>query len=113
MEVMQGQQLLGDINNTLDMASEEGLPQATVEDIIKHMQETGIKSPQKAYKDLFETEWLEHQSKKLAEIKRPKGISTITESTAGGKYPIPAKVTKDNLEQVVNDFVNSRMKGQE
>ena len=102
MELMQGQQLLQDINGVIDTNTEEGLPETTPEDIIKHMQESGIRNPQKAYQDMFEKEWLAKQTEKLAEIKS-KGMPTISQSTAGAKQPAPVKITTANLEQMVMD----------
>lgn len=102
MELLQGQQLLSDINNVIDSNTSEGLPDATPEDIIKHMQESGIRNPQKAYQDMFEKEWLESQTEKLAKIKS-NGMPTISSSSAGSKQPPAVKITTANLEQMVMD----------
>ncbi len=100
MEVIQGQQLLNDINNVIDTNVGEGLPDTTADDIIKHMQESGIRNPQKAYQDMFEKEWLNSQADKINQIKS-KGMPTISSSTAGAKQPAPVKITTANLEQLV------------
>jgi len=99
MELMQGQQLINDIGNVIDTYTAEGLPEATTDDILKHMQETGIRNPDKAYKDLFEKEWIAKQAEKLNSIK-PNGMPTITQSNAGSKQPAPLKVTGDNFDEL-------------
>ncbi len=64
------------------------------------MAETGIKNPQKAYKDMFEDELDAIKEKKLAEIK-PQGMITTNGSQAGGKQPAPVKITRANLTSLV------------
>lgn len=102
MEVIQGQNLINDITGVIDNFTSDGLPNTTVEDVLAHMQETGIRNPEKAYRDMFETEYLEHQANKLAELKSErKGLPTTPKSTAGAKQPAPVKVTDSNLDQLV------------
>lgn len=100
IEVMQGQRLLDDISSTIDNMTGEGLPNTTTEDLIAHMQETGIRNPEKAYKDMFEKEWISNQTEKLSQIKRT-GMPTISASTAGSKAPAPVRVTNDNLNELL------------
>lgn len=100
MEVVQGQRLIDDIGRVIDTMSADGLPSTTIEDVIAHMQQTGIRNPEKAYKDMFEKEYVSKQAEKIAEIKRP-GIPTVRESQAGAKQPAPVRVTTDNLESLV------------
>lgn len=99
MDIIQGQQLLGDINSTIDDMTADGLPSTTTEEIIAHMQQTGIRNPQKAYKDMFEKEWVESQTTKLEQI-RTKGLPTISGSTAGSKQPAPVKITSANFDEL-------------
>ena len=66
------------------------------------MDETGIKSPEKAYKDMFETEldqWKEKQLRKIT----PNGIRTESSSTAGSKEPEPVVVTTQNLKTLLRE----------
>lgn len=105
MDIIQGQQLLGDINNVIDNMTEEGLPETTTDDIIKHMQETGIRNPDRAYKDMFEKEWIANQAAKLNQIKS-NGMPTISQSSAGAKQPAPVKITRDNLESLVSEALS-------
>jgi len=102
MEVVQGQNLINDISQTIDNATSDGLPSTTVEDVIAHMQETGIRNPDKAYKDMFEKEWIQRETTKIESI-RQKGMPTIEASHAGGKQPEAVRVTRDNLEQLVSE----------
>lgn len=105
MEVVQGQQLLGDISNVIDTMTGEGLPDTTTDEIIQHMQETGIRNPEKAYKDMFEKEWMANQAEKINSIKS-KGMPTLSQSSAGAKVPASVKITTANLEQMVSESLN-------
>ncbi len=107
MEVVQGQKLLEDIGSTIDDMTADGLPSTTTEDLIQHMQETGIRNPVKAYKDMFEKEWIQNQSAKLSSIKQT-GMATIASSGAGSKNPIQMKVTEANFA----DLFKAALEGQ-
>ena len=104
---MEGQKLLGDVNNVISEAETSGKPKISAEDLLVHMQETGIKSPAKAYKDKFETELDSIRDEKLKSIK-PEGLYTTQTSTAGAKAPQPVSLTKENLSQQLADFFRSR-----
>ncbi len=93
-------ELLQDVSGVLNQAKENGNPATTPQELLNHMQETGIKNPQKAYKDMFETELDAIKEKKLSTIKS-NGMVTTEASTAGSKQPATVKVTKQNLGQVV------------
>ena len=105
VETQQGQRLIDDISSTIDTMKEDGLPATTVEEVIQHMQETGIKNPEKAYKDMFESEWIKNQTDKLNTI-RSKGMPTLSRSTAGSKLPASVKPTNSNLESLVSEALN-------
>lgn len=82
----------------------DGRPKFNTNEILEHMQETGIRDPERAYKDKYESEidqWRESQF-----TKRKTGFSTTTGSTAGTKMPAPVKVTKDNLDQLVAEMLH-------
>lgn len=110
LEVMQGQQLISDISTVIDDMTADGLPSATVEDIIKHMQETGIRNPQRAYKDMFEQQYIDKQAEKLASIKRAPGLPTVTQSTAGAKVPAQPtnfrKMKNEDLTKMINEALS-------
>lgn len=105
MQVIQGQQLLQDINGVISSMKADGLPDTNVDDVIQHMQETGIRNPEKAYKDMFEKEWIADQTRKLQSIKSP-GLSTITSSTAGSKQPKDLKITNENFDKLFAAAMN-------
>lgn len=104
---MEGQKLLGDVNNVISEAETDGKPKISAEDLLVYMQETGIKNPAKAYKDKFEPELDRIKEEKLKGIK-PEGLYTTPTSTAGAKAPQPVTLTKENLSQQLHDFFRSR-----
>ena len=107
MEVMQGQQLINDTSSVIDNMVDDGLPNTTVEDILQHMQTTGIRNPEKAYKDMFEKEYVANQVEKLQQIKRKPGLDTVSTSTAGSKLPPPntnfRRMKDDDLTRMISD----------
>lgn len=105
-EELAAKDLLGDINAVIGNAREDGQPETTPQDLLAHMQETGIKNPTKAYKDMFEEQLDALKEKKLESIK-PSNMVTTTASTAGGKSPQPVKVTKANIQQLVQEAFDS------
>ncbi len=94
------EKLLEEADTVVDQMSDEGKPKTTVEDLVKHMSETGIRNPAKAYKDMFEDELDKLKEAKLAQLKQP-GLVTQTFSTAGAKQPESVKVTRDNLQALL------------
>lgn len=106
-EMMQGQQLINDISETIDSMTSDGLPNTTVEDVLNHMQETGIRNPDKAYKDMFEQQWIAQQVSKLAEIKKPAGLPTTSQSVAGSKQPMPESFKNMPVDKLQNMIADS------
>ena len=102
-------ELIEDVKSILDGAKEKGQPQTTPEDLLKYMDDSGVKSPEKAYKLMYESEidkWKEEQLKKI----KPNGFMTQDSSTAGAKAPPPPQtITRENLGQAIRD---SLMRGQ-
>jgi hypothetical protein len=84
-----------------EVNGEDGRPKFVTEEILKHMEETGIKNPMKAYKDKFETEL---DNWKQSELNKEKGntFSTMT-TTSATKQPKAVPVTKDNLGQLIRE----------
>lgn len=111
MEVIQGQNLINDISSSIDEAMNEGwvkdTEKATTEAVLTHMQETGIRNPQKALRDMFETDYLEKQTEKLASLKQEReGLPTLKQSTAGAKIPTPTtfkRMSDLDLQRLVED----------
>ncbi len=96
------EKLLEDCSTIQDeITGEDGRPKFVTEEILQHMEETGIKNPLKAYKDKFETEldkWKE------SELNKEKGSTLPTLNTGGGvKQPKQPVVTKDNLGQMIRE----------
>ena len=69
----------------------------TSEDAIyNHMVDTGIRNPQKAFKDLYEEKLDAWKEKQLESLKKP-GMVTEDSSDAGAKQPKSEPVNKDNF----------------
>lgn len=113
MDVIQGQNLINDISSSIDEVSSEGwikdTEKATVENVLNHMQQEGIKNPMKALKDMFEEDYLQTQAEKLASLKNGReGIPTVSSSTAGSKQPAPTNFKRmdDNaLAKLIEDSI--------
>mgnify|MGYP001596402138 CR=1 FL=1 len=98
--------LLDDINGMIKGADKKGQPKTSPGDLLKYMDENGIKNPDKAYKLMFEPEIDKWKEEQLTKIK-PAGMETQTASTAGAKQPPEAApLTRDNLAQVIRDTLN-------
>ena len=87
-----------------EMDGSDGKPAFKTQDILAHMQETGLKNPERAYKDKFEEQidrWKEEQLKKA----KPEGLVTEGASGAGGgKEPSAKKITgEDALRSVIRE----------
>jgi hypothetical protein len=90
----------GNLEGTI--TGDDGRPKFSTKEILDYMVETGIKNPEKAYKDKYEKEldgW------KQAELAKSKGQYMPTLSELGKKTSTPAqiKITKDNIAQMVNE----------
>jgi hypothetical protein len=96
------EKLLEDCNALQEEVNgEDGRPKFTTEEMLQHMQETGIKNPMKAYKDKYETEL---DNWKQSELNKEKGSSLPTLNTGGGaKQPKSIPVTKENIGQLVRE----------
>lgn len=105
-EELAAKELLSDIDYLIADAKSNGQPTTTPQDLLQHMQETGIKNPAKAYKDMYEDELDKLKEQKLASIK-PSGMVTTSASTAGSKQPQPVKATRANLQQLVQEALNN------
>ena len=103
-EVISGYRLLEDVDSIISKNIEDGYPQDTREGLLEYMQEKNINDPEVAYKIKFEKELDSIKEKKLASLK-PQGLVTEKTSTAGGKQPQPIKITKDNLQNVLGEYL--------
>lgn len=91
----ESQELEGEIDGL------DGRPKFKTEEILQHMQETGIRNPMKAYKDKYEPELDKWREGELLKAK-PNGMVTQMGSNSG-KQPVPVKVTKENLEKLMSE----------
>jgi hypothetical protein len=99
------EKLLEDVQAIVVDVEEKGKPKTSVEAVLRHMEETGIKNPTKAYNDLYETELEKWKQEQMGKV-RPSGFMSTSQSTAGGKEPEPIKVTKENLGRLVSEALN-------
>lgn len=106
-EVVSGYKLLEEVNQIVAKNAEEGNPQTSSDDLLSFMQEKNISDPHIAYKIKFEKELDAIKEKKLSTI-RPSGLITEPSSTAGGKQPTPVKITKQNLGNVLDEYLKPR-----
>ncbi len=104
----EAEKLLDDCRNLeTEVDGKDGRPPFKLQEILTHMQETGIRNPEKAYKDKYEEQidrWKEQQLRGA----KPRGLFTDTTSTAGAKEPPNVKVTKDNLFNVISETIHGR-----
>lgn len=104
----QAEKLIDEVESLVTKHKEEGNPATTVDDLLKYMEENGVRNPNAAYKLMFENELDAIKEKKLSSIKQ-NGIVTQNTSSAGGKQPEPVKITRDNL----NSLITGRLSIQE
>lgn len=99
--------LLGDLDGLeREIDGKDGRPKFDKIAVLEHMRENGFKSPMKAYKDMYEEQLDQWKAQKLS-AKAP-GVYTTTQSTQGSKQPQDVKITKNNL----NDMVNAALQGE-
>lgn len=87
-------------NYEKDVSGDDGRPKFNTEEILTHMQETGIKNPMKAYKDKYENEL---DTWKESELNKEKGTKLPTLSTEGTKTVKRVSVTKDNIGDMIKE----------
>lgn len=75
--------------------------------ILQHMVDTGIRNPEKAFKDLYEEKIDDWKQKQLDSLKKP-GMATDTTSTAGAKQPQSVPVTKENFFARFDEIVDKQ-----
>ncbi|MBU1092547.1 hypothetical protein KJ836_02680 [Patescibacteria group bacterium] len=88
-----------------EYGGEDGRPKFETEEILKHMQETGIKSPLKAWKDKYEEQIDKWKEDQLGKAKKS-GLYTETGSS-GNHEPSPVKLTKSNLQDALTEALNT------
>lgn len=98
--MVQGFQLRNSTQSMIETQTEAGYPETTIDDVLKHMSETGINDPKRAYKDMFEDQIDKIKEEKLKSLK-PSQFVTTTTSTAGSKAPAPQMITSKNLRDAI------------
>src|SRR3990167_7133709 len=80
--------------------------QTQVDDVLKYMDDNGLKNPDKAIKLMFEDKIDQVKEQKLKSI-RPQGMTTNESSQAGGKQPPVPGVAKseDELTKQLHEFL--------
>lgn len=86
----------------------DGRPKFSSQEILEHMRETGIRNPEKAYKDKYEAELDAWKESQLREAKKP-GLVTRSTTVAGGKQPPAVKITSDNLDDLVKQGLRGEL----
>lgn len=104
---LQAKELLDDIQVTVSEMEEQGLPKTNTDDLLRHMSETGIKNPRKAYKDMFEEELDKIKEAKLQSLKQP-GLVTESGSTAGAKQPPTVNITDSNISELLREALKGQ-----
>jgi hypothetical protein len=100
-----GRELLKDCKDQeREIDGSDGRPKFVTEEILAHMQETGIRNPLKAYKDKFENEL---DTWKQSELNKEKGSNLPTLTSMGEKQPKKVVVTKENIGELIREQLNS------
>ena len=68
------------------------------------MQETGIRNPEKAFKDRYENDIDKIKQGKLESIKKP-GMVTDSTSSAGAKAPSQVKPNDENIGGLIEEML--------
>ena len=103
VNVLAGKQLIDDTQAVISQAEEKGQPKTTVDELLKYMDENGVKKPEVAYKLMFEAEIDKWKEETLKGIQPPR-MQTQASTTAGGKAPPPPQpLTRDNLAQAIRE----------
>jgi hypothetical protein len=105
-----GEQLLEQTDTLVKEAADLGKPKTTTAELLEFMQERGFRNPQDAYEIMFKDQIRKWEADQLKSV-RPSGLYSQSQSTAGGKTPANVKITKDNLEQLVSESLNSGGQG--
>jgi hypothetical protein len=101
LETQETRDLIEECKTVVEQMEEEGKPKTTVEELLQHMGETGIRIPQKAYNDKFEPELDKLKEAEFRKLKPASNFVTTESSTAGGKQPSPIKINKGNLQDLI------------
>lgn len=103
---LQARDMKEDAEVLIAEAKESGKPTATVDELFKYMEETGIKNVELAYKTKFELELDKWKEAQLEKMKNGE-MKTLNASSAGSKQPEPPKLTNlDSLTDAMKSYFN-------
>lgn len=97
-------ELLDDTEGVVSKAKDDFGIDTSVEDLITHMQETGIKNPEKAFKDLYEDKIDKIKEERIGSIKKP-GMVTDATSSAGAKTPSAIRPNDTNIDGLIEEVL--------
>ena len=86
----------------------DGRPAFHSQEMFDYMKETGIRTPEQAYKIKYESEIDAWKESHLSKAKKP-GLVTNSAATAGGKLPAAIQVNKDNLMDLVQQGIRGEL----
>ena len=105
---LQARDLLDDTDAIVSQTQEEGKPKTTTQELLAYMEETGIKSPELAYKSKFEKELDEWKEKQLSKVKG-NSMQTLDTSNAGSKQPEQKQPKNwDELRDTMRSYLQNR-----
>ena len=105
LQILEARDLVRSTEKLLSQAKEDGNPTTSSDELFKYMQETGIRSPEKAYKLMFEDDLDKIKEQKLASLK-PKNFTTMEGQGGAEKVPERKKVTRDTLGDALSEILN-------
>jgi hypothetical protein len=101
---LEAKEIIDEVKGIVKQTSTDGKPQTSVEELLRYMNDEGIKNPESAYKLMKESELKSWEKTQIEKIKAP-AMVTDTSSIAGGKQPAEVKPTKENLKDLVHDYL--------
>lgn len=108
-----GEKMLSSVNKVIRQAKEKGQPETTPEKLLEFMSDpANPKDPAKAYKLMFEDDLDKWKEERLSKVKPNSMRTKETTPTAGAKQFTAPKLTRDNLDSVLHDFMQGLSQGE-
>ena len=109
VDQLQAVNYLNEVGDFIDQQKDEGKPEVTEQELLEYMQRKGMDENDydAAYKEMFKSQIKVWEEQKIQSQKQP-GMVTETSSTAGAKEPKPTRITRDNLQ----DMIDQSLRGQ-
>lgn len=99
-EKLEARELLYDVQDFIGDAREKGLPSVTEREVLERMERTG-EDVESAYRSMFPSQIKEWEKSQIESQKQP-GMVTETSGGRLSQGPQPTKVTRDNLDDMVD-----------